>query len=109
MARSTGTDTAEAAVLSRGEAIIGALALAAGALIAQKPETAAAANNQPVLVGSSYTSLSSTFITRMFDGGLFSPAYSAGGLTTNDGPTHFGIDGQTLAGGPGSAGVYGAH
>jgi hypothetical protein len=33
------------------------------------------------------------------------PAYSAGGLTTNDGATHFGVDGQTLAGDPGSAGV----
>lgn len=95
--------------MSRKEATMGALALAAGALITQKSETAASANNQPVLAGGSYTSQTSTFIMRTFDGGLLSPAYSAGGLTTNDGPTHFGIDGQTLAGGPGSAGVYGAH
>jgi hypothetical protein len=106
MAGSDGTVEKEAAVISRRDAIIGALALAAGSLIAQKPDTARATNGQYVLVGGAYTSSESTLIMRTFDGSL-SAAYSSGGLTTNVGWVHYGIDGQTFGGDPGGAGAYG--
>ena len=51
MADSRGMETVTPAVMSRREAIVGALALAAGTLLASKPETALAANADPVHAG----------------------------------------------------------
>ena len=51
MAASRGSDAAEPAVLSRRDAIIGALALAAGALVASKPGTARASTGDTVTAG----------------------------------------------------------
>jgi hypothetical protein len=57
MAGSTRTETADAAVISRREAIVGALALAAGSLIATKPDVARASNGQTLTAGGmAYTS-----------------------------------------------------
>jgi hypothetical protein len=78
VAGSTKTQAAVPAVMSRRDAIVGALALAAGTLIARRPDVAAAADGQYVLVGGSYSAANETFIMRTFDGAIFSPAYSAG-------------------------------
>lgn len=49
MADSKGSETAVPAVISRRDAIMGALALAAGTLIASKPDAALAADGDPLL------------------------------------------------------------
>lgn len=51
MAGSRGTEAAEQAVLTRRDAIIGALAMAAGTLIASKPEEAHAISGDPINMG----------------------------------------------------------
>jgi hypothetical protein len=107
MGSSNGSDTEDTRTVSRRDAIVGALALAAGTLLIQKPEAAHATDGQYVLVGGSYTSANSTLVMRTFDGAVFSPAYSAAMLTSNIDLVHYGVDGQSFGGDPGSAGVYG--
>ncbi|MDO8964921.1 MAG: hypothetical protein Q7W30_10590 [Coriobacteriia bacterium] len=107
MSTTQGSDAAEARVVSRRDAIVGALALAAGALLAQKPETAHALDGQYVLVAGAYSAANATLIMRTFDGAIFSPAYSSVALTANTGLIHYGVDGQSFGGDPGSAGVFG--
>jgi hypothetical protein len=61
MAGSKESRTADTGLLSRRQAIVGALALAAGALIATRPEPAAALNFDPVLAGgNTYASAGTT-------------------------------------------------
>ena len=54
MSGSTRSEAAEPAILSRRQAIAGALALAAGALIASKPEVAAAVNGETITAGNDF-------------------------------------------------------
>ena len=62
MTASRGSEVAQENVFSRREAILGALALAAGSLLATKPERAEAANGDPVVAGGSvYASKGNTF------------------------------------------------
>ena len=62
MAGSRRTETADVAVISRREAIMGALALTAGSLIASRPATAAALYGDPVVAGGSvYAASGNTF------------------------------------------------
>jgi hypothetical protein len=90
--------------ISRREAIVGALALAAGALIASPPKTASAVDDGgPVLVGGSAQSENSTTILRLSTAGFLSIA----GLNTNEGAREYGVDGQSLSGDAGSAGAFG--
>jgi hypothetical protein len=89
-------------VISRREAIIGALALAAGSLIA-KPEIARAATDVPVYVGQDNPATAGTVIARMSDTAFLSLT----GLGMNDGTRSYAVDGETLNGGAGSAGAYG--
>jgi len=62
MADSKGMEAATPAVMSRREAIIGALALAAGTLIAAKPEAAHAANGQSVTTGGIFYTSAETIV-----------------------------------------------
>jgi hypothetical protein len=85
----------ESAVLSRRDAIIGALALAAGTLLVTRPDSALAAEGDVIL--------------------LRSPSGLWGGTTTSiaivngsDGPSNFGVFGGTgTVAGAGSAGLWG--
>jgi hypothetical protein len=64
MPGSRGSESAAPAVISRRDAIVGALALAAGSLLASKPELALAANGDPMHVGTDMVSTTWTSITR---------------------------------------------
>ena len=101
--------TACPAVISRRDAIVGALALAAGALIASKPETARAADGDPMLVGRTIGCSGMTWVKRTPSGSPEGDTYCDGLITSAIGPGYYGFFGQagTLAG-PGSGGVFGA-
>jgi hypothetical protein len=111
MAASRGSDAAEPAVLSRREAIIGALALAAGALVASRPGTALAANSDPItvaglMVGNGATQVWRTSNQFLSGGTNYSIAVLNG--TNISSTVHYGVDGIALTGAPnGSAGLHG--
>lgn len=109
MAGSDGTGAASPAVISRRDAIVGALALAAGTLIASSPEAAFAADGDKVTVGQTNTSTSTTLIVRMASTDPGAAMLGFAGFVTN-GPdgAHYALHGDPgLSGTPGSAGVYG--
>jgi hypothetical protein len=64
MADSKGSETTTPAVITRRDAIVGALALAAGTLLASKPDAALAANGDFMHVGTAMDSTTFTSITR---------------------------------------------
>jgi len=108
--------TAEAAapaVMSRREAIVGALALAAGSLMAMRPEAAIAATGDPVSVGEIALGASATYVWRTATGliGPGSPVLTQAAFNAEDFSTHAhrGIEGLAFAAsGAAAAGVRGA-
>jgi hypothetical protein len=110
MAGSRRTEAAETAVMSRRDAIIGALALAAGSLIAAKPEVALAGNGSNVVVGSQVYGSGPTMLSLTSDATAFGTPY---GTATLNGPFAgsslvYAVEGLTESGAaPSSAGVRG--
>lgn len=121
MSGSKGTEAIAPGVVSRREAIIGALALAAGSLLASRPKAAMAQTGDPVTAGGSvYTGAGNTFylntggtpagteiaqamINRNGTGG--SPVQAFGGVVMPSAPaTSAGVWGFAWA-----AGHYGVH
>ena len=93
------------AVVSRRDAIMGALALAAGTLIASKPDVALAADGSTMYVGTDMASTSPTSITRRSPGAV---DLSYVFLNHNLGDQQIGVYGAaTDASAAGSTGVYG--
>jgi hypothetical protein len=78
MAGSNGTRDED--VMSRRDAIIGALALAAGALVASKPDTAQAANYEQLAVGSNLFGTLWTAINRTSNGAISGTFHSSATL-----------------------------
>ena len=106
MANSNGSEAASPAVISRRDAIIGALALAAGSLIASAPEVALAADGGTMFIGSNMVSGSPTSITRRTVPGSDDLSYVF--LNHNLGDQHIGVYGSpTWQAGAESIGVYG--
>jgi hypothetical protein len=109
MAASKNLGAAEAAVITRRDAIIGALALAAGALVATKPETAAAANGSAVSVGMIHAGTAPTVFWCTTTGNL-GPTYSQAMIAgPNPSGKHRGLDGEVYAlAGSAAVGVQGS-
>ena len=109
MARQNGSGAAAQAVISRRDAIIGALAIAAGTLMASKPEAALAAAGDPVLVGRTLGCSGMAWLQRTPSGATGADTYCDALMTSAIGPGYYGFFGQadTLAG-PGSGGVFGS-
>ena len=102
VADSTGSE----AVVSRREAIIGALALAAGSLIATRPEPALANDGQAMYIGAGMVSTAITSITRRVTPAGDDLSYAF--LNHNLGDQQLGVyGGVTATGGAESTGVYG--
>jgi len=97
MADSKGMEAAAPAVISRREAIIGALALAAGSLIAAKPERALAANGQTLTAGGMVYTSAETILH------LTPTASDTSGIRSSAIFNRFGISGDGVV-----QGVYGA-
>lgn len=101
--------TAAPAVISRREAIVGALALAAGSLIATRPDVALAANGQAMVQGTLMYDTAYTALTRYdpsIQGGINDVSYCI--LNHNLGDQHIGVYGSpTEQAGAASTGVYG--
>ena len=94
-----------AGMLSRRDAIVGALALTAGSLIASKPDVALAATGGTMYIGTDMVSTSITSITRRTAG---ADDISYAFLNHNLGDQHIGVYGSpTDQAGAESVGVYG--
>lgn len=107
MAGSRGSEAAAGAVLSRRDAIVGALAVATGALVASKPDVARADSGDPMIVGTDMTSTSITSITRRTTDVLPNDL-SYAFLNHNWGDQQVGLYGAvTELGSAGSTGVFG--
>ena len=110
MSEHSGAGTAGGTVLSRRDAIVGALALAAGALIASKPEVAAANSGDAIVAGTINLSAGTTYLWRTSNGFL-NPVYSEvelGGATDNVG-AHRAVSGHVNAlAGTAATGVRGS-
>jgi hypothetical protein len=109
MAASRNPETAGAAVISRRDAIIGALALAAGALVATKPKPAAAANGSAVTVGMIHAGTAPTVFWCTTTGNI-GPTYSQAMIAgPNLSGQHRGLDGEVYAlAGNAAVGVQGS-
>jgi hypothetical protein len=108
MADSKGAEAAVPAVISRRDAIIGALALAAGTLIAAKPQTALADNGEPMTVGCYLFSTIPTSVTRTSDGTPSGTYYTMGELNGTVFEASVGVFGGTYQDAvAGSTGVHG--
>jgi hypothetical protein len=109
MANPTTARAAETAVISRRDAIVGALALAAGALIAQRPEPAQAVNGQTVTVGGTFYGSESLSVYYSSTGVAGGTIYSSAQLAGHDDLDHsYGVRGRvTAAAESNSAGVLG--
>jgi hypothetical protein len=108
MAGSRGTEAAETAVISRRDAIVGALALAAGTLIATRPDVARAADGEPILAGRTMDCASTTWISCKPGGTPSSDVYCEALMTSSAGPGFSGFYGRAAAiAGPGAGGVFG--
>ena len=98
----------EPAVLSRRDAIIGALALATGTLLATRPDTARAADGDVMHVGGTMSGTESTWLLRSPSGLWGGDFNSLARLNGADGTTCYGVWGNTgTVAGAGSAGVWG--
>lgn len=98
----------DAAVISRRDAIVGALALAAGTLIASTPETARALDGDPILIGRSQASTSMTWIFRTDTGTVEGNTYTEALLNSVVGPGSYGVYGRAVDNaGPSAGGVLG--
>jgi hypothetical protein len=98
----------EPAVLSRRDAIIGALALAAGTLLATKPDTARAADGDVMHVGGTMSGTYETSLLRSPSGLWGGDFNSFARLNGADGTRCYGVWGNTgTVAGPGSAGLWG--
>jgi len=109
MAGSKGIKAAAPAVISRREAIMGALALAAGTLIASKPDIALATNGDTMRLGTLMYDTTYTSITR-YDPAILSGINDVSYVYLNHslGDQHIGVYGApTDQAGPLSVGVYG--
>jgi hypothetical protein len=95
-------------VISRRDAIVGGLALAAGALIATRPEEAVAANGAAVSVGGIQTGNLPTVLWHTVSGNA-GPVYSQALLAgVNVNGVEYGVEGEVTANSPGvGAGVRG--
>ena len=110
MSASTATDTPAKLILSRRDAIIGGIAMAAAALFARKPDTASAANGSPVVVGGLHAGTQATIFWRT-DTGNLGQIYSQAMLSGPDPASgqHRGLDGQVYGfGGSDAVGVRGS-
>jgi hypothetical protein len=97
-----GAETTAPGVISRRDVIVGGLALAAGALIATKPEEAMAATGTPVTAGGIFTAALPTVFWRTTSGDLSTPIRSQALLAGVEGSTEYGLDGEVY---PAAAGV----
>jgi hypothetical protein len=98
MAGSTGSGAADPVVISRRDAIIGALALAAGTLIASKPDVAFAAMGETVVTGGGYFVDGATSFLGPSGNDVF--------LCSNGtGDVRYSLQAQITGGGDGSAAV----
>lgn len=108
MADSKGTETANPAVMSRREAIVGALALAAGTLIAAKPEAAIAMDGQSIVIGGENSAASQTLLMRTPSGELSYPNAETMAYFNFYAGSHHAIGGWLgSSASAGSSGVYG--
>lgn len=97
MADSTRTCAADPAVLSRRDAIVAALALAAGALVATRPDPARAATWDNMIVGSINIASSPTYAWRTATGHL-EPVITQAALNFDNGlGVHHAVDGEVFA------------
>ena len=108
VAESTRPGCAEMGLVSRRDAIMGALALAAGTLMATRPEEAKAANGDSVVAGSITIGASPTYVWRTATGYL-GPVYSQAALNWDNGAgAHHAVDGEVYAlAGAAGAGIRG--
>lgn len=98
----------ETAVLSRRDAIIGALALAAGTLLATRPDTARAADGDVMHVGNMMSGTNPTYLLRSPSGLWGGDFDSLAILNGSNGTRSFGVWGNTgTVAGAGSAGLWG--
>ena len=98
MAASGKPEDAGARAISRRDAVVGALALAAGALVASRPEAARANSGDPVVAGTINVSAGTTYLWRTSNGFL-NPIYSEvelAGATDNVG-AHRAVSGHVNA------------
>ena len=93
MAEHSEAGTAGGTVLSRRDAIVGALALAAGALIAQKPEPALAANGSTVMVGLPHTGNLPTVLWHTVSGNI-GPVLSQALFAGQYNEVEYGVEGE---------------
>jgi hypothetical protein len=99
---------AEPAVLSRRDAIIGALALAAGTLLATKPDTALAADGDAMHLGTMMSGTGATYLLRSPSGLWGGGSNSLAILNGSDGTRDYAVWGNTgTVAGAGSTGVWG--
>jgi hypothetical protein len=96
-------------ILSRRQAILGALALAAGSLVVTRPDTASAAVGDVMRVGDALLTDGPTTITRTSDGtGLGTPISYAAFNGSMGGGTAWGVRGTAGTGSsPEGAGIWG--
>jgi len=108
MADSRESDTAGQAVLTRRDAIVAALALAAGTLVATKPEPAAANTDDTMILGRINITAGTTYNWRTATG-VLAPVYTQASLNWDSGTgTHHALDGEVFAvAGAAGAGVRG--
>lgn len=103
-----GARTAVPSVLSRRDAIVGGLALAAGALIAGRPDEALAANGDAAQVGELNPGLSPTFFLHTDNGSILSPERSWALLAGDNNDVEYGVEGHVFAHSSGAGvGVHG--
>jgi hypothetical protein len=97
MRASSGNDVAARTRLTRRDAIVGGLALAAGALFGTRPDPASAANGTTVTVGGLNIGTVGTIFWRT-DTGAIGPVYSQAMLAgPNFGGSHRGLEGEVYA------------
>ena len=107
MAGSKESEAASPAVISRRDAIVGALAVATGTLVASKPDVAQAASGDTMYVGTDMVSTTITSVTRQTTDPV-PDDLSYAFLNHNWGDQEVGLyGGVTALGAAGSTGVYG--
>jgi hypothetical protein len=109
MVMADGTEATAPGVISRRDVIVGGLALAAGALIAAKPEEAMAINGDTVEAGELTASQSPTFLLHTDSGALLSPESSWALLAGSYAGIEYGLEGRVFAHSAGvGVGVHGS-
>jgi hypothetical protein len=109
MARTSNPEKTGTGVMSRRDAIVGALALTAGTLLAQAPEVAHAANGDAVQAGDLNAGLSPTFLIHTDNGTILSPENSWALLAGSYSGVEYGVEGRVFAHSTGvGTGVHGA-